>query len=295
MKDLIIKTIIAAWEIRDEKTLQEFASGHHFKGDEQMREIVELVEKFNVNRSWEELRQGLLHFSHSRDIVAGAYETVGVDEFIRRAREATVRESFSLSFEIHSLGTLRYDKMLWASNELIVYKLSGEQGQEYMMKISQGESKDLSREKQRVADYGQYGLNHVGSFEGDVRYSIGEFIAGERGDEFIERWKRSGGNQADPKVKKLHELAKKMMDGFFYLEGLHLQNMVWSDATQGWVIIDSGPVQKIEDREEVRKKIALSFGNGWFRPPSISAELFSTCMARLDGIVRYISIRGLRN
>ena len=39
-------------------------------------------------------------------------------------------------------------------------------------------------------------------FEGDARYSIREFVLGERGDDFIKRWEDNGADKNDPKMKK---------------------------------------------------------------------------------------------
>ena len=133
----------------------------------------------------------------------------------------------------------------------------------YVIKVSLTESNDLSKERQRALGYERYNLSHAAYFEGDKRYSIRGFVVGTRGDEFVAQWRREGGDINDLKIKKLYDLADKMMSEGFYFGNLSPKNMAWNDSIQDWVIVDSGSAQKVSTREEVRKKVISSFGRKW--------------------------------
>ena len=219
-------------------------------------------------------------------LLAGAFSvetTIDIDEFIQRALKGSVEVPPSL--ETHATGILRFQEMIESNSEIAVYKFLDDRDREYVVKISR--KYDLSQDRQRVLDYRQYDLPHADYFEGDARYSIREFISGERGDEFIERWEKNGGDKNHPKMKKLYGLVIKMLDEVFYFDNLGPQNMVWSDAAQDWAVINSGSLQKFKKPEEVKRKILSSFGRQWFASPPMSIPSSTACIVRLNRILSY--------
>ena len=207
-------------------------------------------------------------------------DAISIDDFIQRAIDKTLEGEPLI--ETRSLGRLRYQGEAFSNKKIAAYKaVSDDLNREYIIKVSLKKSKDLSKERQRVADYKQYDLPHADYFEGDARYSIREFIAGIRGDEFITQWEEEGGDLNDPKIRKLFDLTDKMMGDVVYFGNLSPKNMVWNDGIQDWVIVDSSSAQEVTTQREVRKKVIRSFRSKWFRSPPMSSTSSQACIELL--------------
>ena len=218
MKDLIAETIAVAVELKNVTILNHLDAFTFSKHGAKMKDLSDLVESFLKSRNWYKLGEGLSKLPYLKNADFKTDTATGVNEFIQGVLNGTTQKGLPLKTE--SLGVIHHQEMIFSNRKIVVHKFTGDQEKEYVVKISRKESKDLSKERQRAQDYKQHGLSHADYFEGDARYSIREYIAGERGDQFIERWEQNGANKDDPQIIKLYELIEKMVDEVFYFGDL---------------------------------------------------------------------------
>ena len=153
MAHLIEKLIDAAIEIKDPDTLRDSLSALFSTHTKE----AELIKKFLENEDWEKLEQEL---SKLKKIDEKIGVIMSIDEFIQHALSGKIEGGFSI--ETHSLGIVRHQEMIFTNDKVAVHKLVDSNGNEYAIKISRKQSKDLSKERQRVLDYKKHDLLHAG-------------------------------------------------------------------------------------------------------------------------------------
>lgn len=153
------------------------------------------------------------------------------------------------------------------------------QGSEHLVVIKLAKQLDedtlssFRREPKKIQAQQKSGMPHSGLLEHGHNYMIKDFVQGEIGLDWFNRWLESGENLKDQRLQKLLSNFKMAAGRSVYIGDLNPKNLIWVEQLSNWVIIDSGDGRYDLDPETAFYRFKNNFYRRWTNSSSKSEKL----------------------
>ncbi len=147
-----------------------------------------------------------------------------------------------------------------------VYRAVDKNGKSYAVKVAiDNEADTLKSFKQESSKnrlYKKYNIPHAKLIESTPRYMIKEWVEGERADQWMVSWEKSGfPAKGVPQIEALKEQIKQNAKAGVYIGDLNPKNLIWNG--ESWIVVDSGGVKEGLTQEETLNRYVEKISARW--------------------------------